>query len=59
VIASVAPGSVEDLRNALDLVRAGALRPVIDATFPLARVADAHARVDSGHKRGSVLLTMA
>ena len=40
------------------LFRAGALRPVIDATFPLARVAEAHARVDSGHKRGSVVLAL-
>lgn len=59
VIAGVAPGSIEDLRTALDLARAGALRPVIDATFPLARVAEAHARVDSGRKRGSVILTIA
>lgn len=58
VIAGVAPGSVEDLGAALDLVREGALRPVIDATFPLARVAEAHARVDSARKRGSVVLSM-
>jgi NADPH:quinone reductase-like Zn-dependent oxidoreductase len=58
VIAGVSPGSVEDLRTALDLARAGALRPVIDATFPLAQIANAHARVDSGRKRGSVVLRM-
>jgi NADPH:quinone reductase-like Zn-dependent oxidoreductase len=58
VIAGVSPGRVEDLRVALDLARAGALRPVIDATFPLAQVAEAHARVDSGRKRGSVMLRM-
>ena len=59
VIAGVSPGSLEDLSAALDLARKGALRPVIDATFPLARVAEAHARVDSGRKRGSVVLAMA
>lgn len=58
VIGGVAPGNLEDLRAALDLARSGALRPVIDATFPLARIADAHARVDSGRKRGSVVLTL-
>lgn len=58
VTAGVSPGSVEDLRAALDLARAGALRPVIDAIFPLSQVADAHARVDSGRKRGSVVLRM-
>ncbi|MFO0615958.1 MAG: NAD(P)-dependent alcohol dehydrogenase [Polyangiaceae bacterium] len=58
VIAGVAPGSAEDLAAAIDLARSGALRPVIDATYPLSRVADAHARVDSGRKRGSVVLTL-
>jgi NADPH:quinone reductase-like Zn-dependent oxidoreductase len=58
VIAGVSPGNVEDLRAAMDLVREGALRPVIDAAIPLARVAEAHARVDTGRKRGSVVLTM-
>jgi hypothetical protein len=31
---------------------------VIDSRFPLAEVAAAHRRVDSGRKRGSVLLDM-
>lgn len=34
----------------------GALRPVIDAVFPFAEAAQAHARVDSGRKRGEVIL---
>jgi hypothetical protein len=32
---------------------------VVDAVLPLARAAEAHARVDGGHKRGSLVLTVA
>jgi NADPH2:quinone reductase len=37
---------------------AGAIRPVIDSTFPLARSADAHRRMDSGLHVGKIVLTM-
>jgi NADPH:quinone reductase len=40
------------------LVERGQVRPVIDATFPLADAADAHRRMDSGGHVGKVLLTM-
>jgi NADPH:quinone reductase-like Zn-dependent oxidoreductase len=42
----------------LDLTARGALRPVIDTVLPFARIAEAHARVDSGRKRGSVVVTL-
>ncbi len=38
------------------LAESGALRPVIDRTFALAEAAKAHRYVDSGRKRGSVIL---
>ncbi|MFS0703205.1 zinc-binding dehydrogenase [Cellulomonas sp. 179-A 9B4 NHS] len=34
----------------------GAVRGVIDRTWPLAQAADAHAYVEAGHKAGTVLL---
>jgi len=34
----------------------GAFRPVIDRTYPLTRIADAHTCVDTGRKRGSVVI---
>ena len=34
------------------------LLPVVDATYPLDRIADAHRHVDRGHKRGNVVVTM-
>ncbi len=53
-----ASGSVEDLRLLRELVEGGALKAVVDRTVPLERIAEAHALVDSGRKRGSVVVTM-
>jgi NADPH:quinone reductase-like Zn-dependent oxidoreductase len=49
---------VADLATLVGLVESGAVRPVVDATFPLARAREAHALTDTGHKRGEVLLAM-
>jgi NADPH:quinone reductase-like Zn-dependent oxidoreductase len=51
--------TAEAYRLLLELAEAGVLRPVIDATFPLERIAEAHALVDSGRKRGAVVVTVA
>jgi putative PIG3 family NAD(P)H quinone oxidoreductase len=40
------------------LLDRGQVRPVIDATFPLADAADAHRRMDSGDHIGKVVLTV-
>lgn len=45
-------------RFLLDLATAGEIRPVIDRTYPLERISDAHAYVDTGRKRGSVVITV-
>ena len=47
-----------DLDELARLCEAGSLRPVIDRMYPLAQIAEAHAYVDQGHKRGNVILTM-
>ena len=39
-------------------VASGAVKPVIDRTFPLERVRQAHEYLDSGSHRGKVLLTL-
>jgi NADPH:quinone reductase-like Zn-dependent oxidoreductase len=58
MLAGVAPTRREDLEFLCSLVESGALKPVIDATFPLERIAEAHARVDSKHKKGNVVVTI-
>jgi len=37
-------------------VEAGMLKPVIDSTFPLARAAEAHARMEAGDHVGKIVL---
>ncbi len=53
------PLGVSDVRFVADLAEAGHLRPVRDRTYDLADVAEAHAFVDTGRKRGSVVLRIA
>ncbi|MBZ4418127.1 NAD(P)-dependent alcohol dehydrogenase [Myxococcus sp. RHSTA-1-4] len=59
VVSGNATESVEHLRYLKELVEAGQYRPLIDRTYPLERIVDAHAYVDAGRKRGSVVITMA
>ena len=40
------------------LIEAGAFRPVIDRTFPLAQAAEAHAYLEAGDHLGKVILTV-
>lgn len=46
----------EILVNAWPLVEDGALRPVMDARFPLAQAAAAHARMEAGDHVGKIVL---
>lgn len=58
VIAGVASERPEDVRHLVALAEAGRYRAVIDSTFPFERIAEAHARVDTGHKHGSVVVVL-
>jgi NADPH:quinone reductase-like Zn-dependent oxidoreductase len=58
VLTAVGSQRIEDLAYLGTLAESGALKPVIDRTYPLARIADAHAHVDTGHKKGSVVITL-
>lgn len=48
--------TAEDMRILADLAANGHLKPVIDRTFPLDQAVEAHRYVDTGRKRGSVML---
>jgi NADPH:quinone reductase-like Zn-dependent oxidoreductase len=50
--------SREDLELLASLLANGELRPVIDSRVPLARIVDAHRRVEGRHKTGSVVVTV-
>lgn len=47
----------KDLAFFRTLAEAGELTAVIDRSYPFARFADAHAHVDTGHKKGAVVIT--
>ena len=49
--------SADSYRDLMSLAERGALKPVIDSVLPFADIAEAHRRVDSDHKVGSVVLT--
>ena len=57
-IGGVAPERAGDLETLAQLAAGGRYVPVIDSILPLDQIASAHARVDSGRKRGSVVVTL-
>ncbi|HET9498106.1 MAG TPA: NAD(P)-dependent alcohol dehydrogenase [Candidatus Limnocylindria bacterium] len=54
----IAKDTKEDFLALKDLVEAGKLRPVVGATFPLVKAAEAMRQVDSGRARGKVVITV-
>lgn len=45
-----------DIEAIAELAATGALKPVIDSRYPLAEIGKAHERVETRHKRGSVIV---
>ena len=58
VIVVPARANAEDLRLLAGLAESGRLRPVIDRTYPFEQMVEAHRYVDTGRKRGNVVVTL-
>ena len=60
---SVDDGMLKSAAESLDLVNtlmvSGRFQVVIDKAYPLEQIVEAHRHVDSGHKRGNVVITIA
>lgn len=50
--------SEKNLQTLKGLIEAGHIKPVIDRSYPMDQVVEAHRYVDSGQKKGHVVMTM-